>query len=238
MIDWNKYFEHIYIYSCTSNFERREKLDKELQRIGCNNYKYYYSPKDNQLMNYEHFHNHMARSHKNITFGEYTLIKTCYELGYNNILLIEDDLRFLKDINEIETQLNIFLENRDKCNFYFFDYVIFNYCIFNFSCVYLDRKGMEYIIYCIENFPLVIDNYFHINYLYPNNCTSMNYNYTYYYSDNECYQCDINIGNNVLPIQVMVAPKRLCIQEDVQTSYLEKQQDDQYQLNNIEEYNL
>ena len=237
MIDWNKYFDHIYIHSCTTNFDCRKNLNKELKRIGCKKYEYYYSPKEYTILNYDHFSKGMKNPHKDVTFGEYLLIKIAYELGYENILLMEDDIHFLKDIYEIENQLNIFLENKDKCNFYFFDYVIYDAFIYNFSCIYLDRKAMKYIIYCVEHFPLIIDNYIVTDYLYPNNYMFAEIEYTLNYETHK-----INIYNNdninIFPINVILAPKRLCIQEDIQNSYFKLNQREEYKLNNIEEYNL
>lgn len=234
-IDWNKYFDHIYVYTCTKNFDKRKYIDEEFKRIGLTDYQYYYSPIDNKLINYEHFYNTALRRHINTTVGEYTLIKTCYELGYENILLCEDDIRFLKDINEIQNQLDIFQQSKNECNFYMFDYVWFNEGIFNFSCVYLDRVAMKYIIYCCENFPLVIDNYILPMFCKKNKYIEASWNYYNGIMTNHIF---ISHEAKVLPINVILAKKRLCIQEDYEVSYLSKQENNEYALKNINEYNI
>lgn len=208
IIDWNKYFDHIYILSSCSNFEKRKQLENEFKRIGINNYKWHYNCYNNII---NQLTNNMPNNYKQTTYGHYTLIKTAYELGYDNILICEDDIRFLKDIDEIENQLNIFLENKDKCDFYFFDYFCSNLAndsydnIFKFDCIYLNRNAMKYMIYCIEHFNLNIDNYIITNYLYPNNCTNINCN---------IWGNNLNISkeDNILPIQVILSPIRLCLE--------------------------
>ena len=156
MINWNKYFDHIYILSGCSNFERRKQLEDEFKRVGLSNYNWWYNC-HNELMDKNKFCSLIDDTVKNIAFGHYSIIKTCYDLGYENVLVMEDDIRFLKDINEIENQLNIFLENKDKCDCYYFDYFILGKLIYNFDCVYLNRRAMEYLIYCTENFGFNMD---------------------------------------------------------------------------------
>lgn len=41
----------------------------------------------------------------NMTVAHYTIVKTAYELGCNNVLVMEDDMRFLKDVNAIDSLL-------------------------------------------------------------------------------------------------------------------------------------
>ena len=208
MIDWNKYFDNVYILSGCSNFEKREQLKNEFNRIGLKKYHWWYGYKNNLI---ELQAQDKVESHTITTYSHYGLIKTCYDLGYDHVLIMEDDVRFLNNINEIETQLNIFLDNKDKCDFYLFDYWIYQNAIFKFDCIYLNRKAMEYMIYCLEHFDLVIDNYLITLYLYPNNYIKMSYTFgNDYFGYKDIY---IPKEINILPIQVMLSPIRICLEE-------------------------
>ena len=225
MINWNKYFDHIYVLSGCSNFEKRKQLEDEFNRIGLNNYQWWYNC-NNYFLDKSKFwiYNDI---HQNIAFGHYSIIKTCYELGYENILIMEDDIRFLKDINEIENQLNIFLENKNKYDCYYFDYLIIDESIYNFDCIYLNRKTMKYLIYCLEHFGLNMDMNMPI--FYTNQNSYLNY---WYYQDNKGNSCEISIPLELLPINVKLSPIRLCIEND--NKIIDNIQD----INIINKYNI
>ena len=53
MINWSKYFDHIFILSRCSNFELRENLNQELKRIGLYDYITYLYQPDSELLNYQ-----------------------------------------------------------------------------------------------------------------------------------------------------------------------------------------
>jgi len=84
--------------------------------------------------------------------------------------------------------------------------------IFCADCYYLNRKGMEYLIYMIENYHLNIDNYFFPEYL--NGIISDDIYLTYYisYGDNYNY-IDMKIDSSLLPILLKCSPIHLCIQK-------------------------
>jgi len=203
-IDWDKYFEKIYIYSCAENFDRREYLNSELDRIGCKNYEYFITCKDDKLINYGHFNEIVPDKSKQITHGEYLIIKTAYELGYNNILLFEDDITFLNDIEEIYNQLEIFYNDKDQYNIYMFDYLQMESIIFLSSGLYLDRKGMEYMIYCIENYGLPVDGYFTLLNGYET--------FTIFFYDTSV---NIYIPENIGQIKLGLSPLHVCLQRNM-----------------------
>ena len=241
MVDWEKYFDHIYILSRAKNIESRNELVKELKRINLSNYHWWYNC-DNMLIDYNRyrkdidtaFDDHVIRC----TFGQYSLIKTAYELGWEDILIFEDDVRFLKDINEIENQLNIFLENKNIIDGYFFDYLHFKTGLIELSSgFYINRKLMEYLIYCMEHYHLAIDNYIPEHLLYPNDCINIFYDYLYKFDG---YVTEhIDIPSEILPIQIMLSPKLLCIQPDKIDQYLGKfDHIKQKSIQDSNEYNL
>ena len=171
MIDWNKYFDHIYVLSRCSNFAQRDIIKQEFDRVNLVDWEFWYNS-DNELINYDHFTNHILTSQKRCTFGHYSILKTCYELGYDNVLIFEDDTRFLRDINEIQHQLDIFQQCKNDIDIYCFDYNIDNGVIFMATCWYYNKKGMEYMIYMCENNVLQIDNYLYTDFLNNSNITN------------------------------------------------------------------
>ena len=204
-INWNKYFNHIFVISGCSNVERRNWIDQEFKRVGIEHFNYWYNFSDNKrliLYNILLKQNYAA-------YGHYSLIKTCYELGYDNVLICEDDICFLNDVKTIYNTLEEFNKIKPEINAYLFDHIQYNKnnVIFFADCYYLDRKGMEYLIYCLETYPLNVDCYWFEQLLYPNTLDRLDllYNTTTNYGD-----VIINIDK---PIQLYLSPTILCIQK-------------------------
>lgn len=165
-IDWNKYFDHIYIISRCKNFDRRQKLDEQLSKICLTNYKYWYVP-DYEFTNSKLFlsNDYLTDSNKRCTMGHYSLWKITYELNYDNILIIEDDAAFLKDLSKIIEVLDEFEKNKSNSDIYMFDYAhyddveqIISYLLT--TIYYVNRTGLEYLISMHETYNIAADNYF------------------------------------------------------------------------------
>lgn len=235
MINWDKYFNNIYVVSRCSNFQQREKLEREFKRIGLKNYNWFYNC-DDELINYERFIDyHRSKAAVRCTIGHYRLIKTLYELNYDNVLIIEDDVHFLKDINKIKKQLELFNKQKNLCNCYFFSYVIYQkISIFLADFYYMDRKTMKYLIYCYEHFPCPNDNYLFTNYLYPNNNGSVTMKFKGTSSDT-FVEAKIPQEANLLPLQIILAPQRICVQPDKIAFYTNETKE--YVKNKIENFN-
>jgi len=233
MINWNKYFEHVYILTRCSSFDRRNVYAKELKRVGLNDYHWWYNC-DNELMDYQKIDNTYGKGPQRATFGHYTLIKSLYELNYDNVLIMEDDNCFLKDISKIQEQLDIFLSKKDECDEYYFDYVVHEEMITFHNCHFVTRKMMRYYIYMMEHYDLINDNYVHREYLYPNNY----YAFVYKYALDSISYKDIKVpyDENLLPLQVMLAPTRICVQADKGKFYSIVEQINP--LHNFNDYNI
>lgn len=123
MIDWARYFDHIYSIGYVKN--DITKLNSELKRIGIYDsgiYSHEYSHSNifvdsilqcilrNDMDKYEEDHKGF-----DVSLTHYKIIKEAYELGYNKILIIEDDSIFLKDINRIEEILNNLPNDYELC---------------------------------------------------------------------------------------------------------------------------
>lgn len=232
-INWNKYFDNIYIISRCLYIDRRKKLEKELQRINLTNYNYWYNC-DNQLIDYNRYEiNNLTIPQIRCTFAHYTLIKTLYELNYDNVLIMEDDIAFLKDINEVNNQLEIFFENKQQNNYYLFDYIYFSSNYYNASMYYLDRKGMEYLIYCIENYPLINDNFAYDNNI--QNFIKTNNNGYVIYNVANGNKIDIFLKNDILP-NIKISPIRIAIQNQYDldhSSYIDYNNEIDFEKYNI-----
>ena len=169
-----------------------------------------------------------------------------YDFLYNNeeldllkrMLSKISSTQSIEVINEIENQLNIFLENKNIIDGYFFDYLHFKTGLIELSSgFYINRKLMEYLIYCMEHYHLAIDNYIPEHLLYPNDCNNIFYDYLYKFDG---YVTEhIDIPSEILPIQIMLSPKLLCIQPDKVDQYLGKLDHiKQKSIQDSNEYNL
>jgi len=103
-------FEQTYLLCFTGYMERQARVVRELERVGIKGYETLWSfptPYDDWEMRHI---NHVSffDSHKgcwNVSKNHYRAIKTAYELGKNSLFIIEDDVRFFKDKEEIAKSL-------------------------------------------------------------------------------------------------------------------------------------
>lgn len=128
MINWNKYFDHIYTVNFVNHKLRQINLNNELKRVGVldsgiyDDIEFIPSPLINKLSDMSldvsniTFDSFTKYKMYNILFNNYFIVKQAYLNGYKKILVFENDIRFLKDINHIEnlldSSINIF--NTDK----------------------------------------------------------------------------------------------------------------------------
>ena len=131
MIKWEKKFDAIYCISLADNISRRDDLKKELSRVGILNLNIFHwkITVKNELYKYI-WNNPSLKANKwwfhltgtlNCTLEHYAVYKECLALGYKRVLILEDDIVFLKDIKEIEKAIDNIPENYDilKFNSYF-----------------------------------------------------------------------------------------------------------------------
>ena len=220
-INWNKYFDHIFVISGCSNFERRDWINEEFKRIGINKFQYWYNFSNNKRLI---LHENLFKSHNYISYGHYSLIKTCYELGYDNILICEDDICFLNDLNKISEILEQFNDIKSNINIYLFDYFPTPSGTMTYAdCYYLDRKGMEYLIYCLEHYPLNIDCFWGGITELDNPHTYLEYNFMYY--PNIKPPMHIVLSEPILPVKLKASETHMVIQKfqsDVPYNFLDE----------------
>ena len=237
MINWNKYADKYYVISWTKNFDKRKRLEKQFIDIGLENYEYKYSVNVKYLINPPEF---MIDIHLYCTFTHYITIKEAYELGYESIIIMEDDLSFLKDIDEIKKQLDTYYNTGDIVLFDYISLSKLNSKVYFFtSCYRLNRNGMKYMIDNIEDHLYIIDNYFI-------NCgenESISIDHVIFNTNNGEILKTIELPyinvSGVIP-KIQISEKRICIQ----TKYIDEQylpHDEYYNYKNdinLDEYSL
>lgn len=185
MIEWEKYFDHIYCVHYLGYREREDEMNAELKRVGLLDskifsFKYTFStPFDDVLLSSPNFNchrtnNNLKKSSVNLAMGHYSAMCEALGLGYKRVLFIEDDIVFLKDLDKIVE----ILENMPYFNVCLFDKVgidgiwqdyytkrnINDYyagydILWSTGCYALDTKGMQHITKCQETFFSVADYY-------------------------------------------------------------------------------
>lgn len=184
MINWAKYFDRIYCLHFIQYSNRKQLMQFQLNRVGILNsgifqWKYTFKNELNQKL----YRTFIKKRHKenektlnvSILFGHYNCIKDALFNNYNRILIIEDDIRFLKDLNKIQQ----IIKNRPQdANIILYDkfivskdylnqltpinnyYSIFNHCC-SAGCYQLDKKGMEKLKSLVISTPMTFDGYFY-----------------------------------------------------------------------------
>ena len=186
-IDWKRYFDHIYCVHYIEYKDRFETIDSELERVGIKDsgifsYKYTYdSPLYDVLYDSEK-NGAMSKSYMKCGLAQYFCYKEAYELGYERILVLEDDIVFLKDISKIYEILENTPKDYDLVLYdsmtwdkkYYDDlckkarignkrFVRYNEKMRLCSCYSMSRKMMEHRIDCEEKYMNTNDSYMSYN---------------------------------------------------------------------------
>lgn len=150
----------------TGYMSRVDGLSSELERVGLsdvNKLWQFPTPLDNLLIGNTRGKWGVRRSFFSCGMGHYRAIKTAYELGSSHSLIMEDDIRFLKDVDLIREIVEDLPEDYDialldtfKPQKMSYDewrgnatnrMVSKHWCRFNnmrsFACYAMSRKGME-----------------------------------------------------------------------------------------------
>lgn len=184
MINWSKYFDKIYCLHFIQYSNRKELMQFQLNRVGILNsgifeWKYTFKNELNQKLEQtfikkRHKENEMTLN-VSILFGHYNCIRDALRNNYKRILILEDDIRFLKDLNKIQQILqnrpqdaNLilydkfivekeFLKQFNPINDYF---STFGHCC-SAGCYELDRIGMQKIKNLVLTVSMTFDGYFY-----------------------------------------------------------------------------
>lgn len=104
-IDWTRYVDAIYCIHYLPYKERKAACDSELMFMDILNspiFKYYWTYQekyDDIIVDYMHpayedFHNDRKAITSNLMHAYYRIFRESQELGYNKVLIVEDDVRF------------------------------------------------------------------------------------------------------------------------------------------------
>lgn len=95
-------------------------------------------------------------------YDHYSIIKTAYDRGLESILIMEDDIKFIKDINKIEYIFSnipddyTIIKFHSSMNFYNDDFNNFHYILndsnykYSSMCYAMSRQGMKLYLDCCE----------------------------------------------------------------------------------------
>ena len=111
-------FDHIYCLHYLPATDRLQKIKNELARVGIDEKADYFSwvydyptPLLDMVYNDERLNMHSALKSssrdyiKRVSMKHYQIVKEAYSLGYERILILENDIRFHRDMNYISTML-------------------------------------------------------------------------------------------------------------------------------------
>ena len=165
-------FESIYVIGFTGYIDRLDKMKRELSRVGVSDYSVQLDFKnafDGVVC--RTIRHTMADRFLNVTLGHYAAIKTAYDLGKENVLLIEDDLRFFRDTERLRRSVEALPSDYDCALLDSFCFMRFNAEAFrrlkagskvgegwvrcpvkrvSSACYALSRRGMERLIELYE----------------------------------------------------------------------------------------
>ena len=116
-INWTKYFDRICCFHYLPQKDRLPIIERELKRVGILDsgiFEFHYSfpsPFDAVMRNAVelknvNFTNEHARATTNMTIAFYGLVKRYAWLGYERVLVLEDDVLFIHDLRKIKVLLD------------------------------------------------------------------------------------------------------------------------------------
>jgi len=126
MIDWTSKFDRIFCINFSAYSERRRGMEAELRRIGIlglPNFSWKYTvacPMYQILfdtMKKRGYTECRTQTEFNIAMANFECIKSAYMAGCRNVLIIEDDIRFLRDIGKIEQIFDATPSDYDAVNY-------------------------------------------------------------------------------------------------------------------------
>lgn len=190
------YFDEIFVLNLASRQDRLEHFKSEMNKVGLDFTTIYTTKKPfyprlvndtflhNSLYTYwqeqqSKFNRYLYASVYDCAMKHYEIIKTSYERGLNNILILEDDIEFISDNEYIESVFNCLPEdytilkyygtflNNDSSKELFYKIPQEQYDSFaqSTACYAVSRKGMKEIIDTIDNMNTLVTADLLFNYL-------------------------------------------------------------------------
>lgn len=175
---WNRFDRKTVLYFTGNKDTRVPGMEKELKRVGLDGADrqwQYPSPLDKVLLrSVKHIPALEIGGYFNSSMGHYRAIATAYHLGCDHCLVMEDDVRFLIDVEEIEKSVNSIPDDYDvalldsffqkwsegkinsnvmsrwrdgrKANEYWSEFDE----LYSLGCYALSRRGMERMLFAFD----------------------------------------------------------------------------------------
>lgn len=174
---WDRFDRKTVLYFTGNKNSRVPKMEKELERVGLSDIERQWNfpcPVDRTIRKNISLEGSVDKDgYFNCSMGHYRAIATSYHLGASHALFVEDDIRFLKDVHEIELAVSNLPEDYDLAMLDWFcikkkdgsgavrarkwrEERKVNDCwsefdkLFSAGCYALSRKGMEQIMHAFE----------------------------------------------------------------------------------------
>lgn len=117
---WDR-FERKTLLTFTGYMDRAKGVMQELDRIGMRDVNVQWqfpNPFDGVLIRHLNHIRHLdIAGYMNCTMAHYNAIKTAYHLGLKNILVMEDDIRFMEDLDAIDSTVSSLPDDFDVAMF-------------------------------------------------------------------------------------------------------------------------
>ena len=195
---WDK-FEIKFLLCCTKYKSRYASVVKELSRVGIGDYITQWDISETPLKRILHKSittgKHLSKiGHFSCCLSHYKAIKTAFELGCKSVLIMEDDIRFLRNLKEIEKTVMLLPDDFDYAQFEIrkpYKMPVEEYISLHMQdivndrwsrysdlrgggCYALSRRGMEKMIEAIENRIVDDSQILRINDYYVSQLTGIN----------------------------------------------------------------
>lgn len=114
---WDRFDRKVVLYFTGNKDTRVPGMERELKRVGLDDADRQWqfpSPLDNVLLrSIRHIPCVEKKGFFNSSMGHYRAIATAYHLGCSSVLILEDDIRFLSDLKEIDKFVDSIPQNYD-----------------------------------------------------------------------------------------------------------------------------
>lgn len=175
---WNRFDRKVVLYFTGNKDSRVPGMEKELDRVGLDDVDRQWqhpSPLDRILIRgMRHIPCLENAGYFNASMGHYRAIATAYHLGCRNCLILEDDVRFMKDVERLSDYVNSIPDDYDvallDCFFKGFGAKDVNGSVmskwrdgrmandswsefdelYSLGCYSLSRRGMERMMFAFE----------------------------------------------------------------------------------------
>lgn len=125
-INWKRYLDQIYSITQAKNIEKNKELQEELDRVGILKSGIYTRMIDVNSPFYKIIYDSLNKINDTscynggfkMTMNSYFAIKQAYEQGYNKIMIVEDDVRFLNSLKKINELMKYIIKLMDKLKQY------------------------------------------------------------------------------------------------------------------------